>query len=75
MTGLKAATDACRNLRGEMQLSPIPIRDTFVAATSERELTKPHTESYAPYGNLFEVQIIDALPDSLAPVSIVGEIK
>jgi valyl-tRNA synthetase len=77
MTQLKALTDACRNLRGEMQLSPalkVPLLIEADAAQQER-LT-----SYLPYlqslVRLSEAQVVTALPaDSAAPVAIVGEIK
>jgi valyl-tRNA synthetase len=74
MTQLKAMTDACRNLRGEMQLSPalkVPL-----LMEGDRALL----ESFAPYlqalAKLSEVQVLDALPnDSPAPVSVVGNAK
>ncbi len=77
MTQLKAMTDACRNLRGEMQLSPavrVPlIMETAVGADAAQ------LNSFAPYlqalAKLSEVQIVDALPESPAPVSIVGNTK
>jgi len=77
MTGLKAATDACRNLRGEMQLSPAVRVPLLLQPANAAD--KARMESYAPYmaalAKLSEVQIIDVLPDSPAPVSIVGETK
>lgn len=74
MAQLKAMTDACRNLRGEMQLSPalkVPL-----LMEGDRALL----ESFAPYlqalAKLSEVQVLDALPDdSPAPVSVVGNAK
>lgn len=77
MTGLKAATDACRNLRGEMQLSPAVRVPLLMQPANPADKTR--MESYAPYmaalAKLSEVQIVDVLPDSPAPVSIVGETK
>ncbi len=76
MTQLKAMTDACRNLRGEMQLSPaqrVPL--VIEAAAGEQEQLK----SFAPYlqalAKLSDVQVVDTLPESPAPVSIVGTAK
>jgi valyl-tRNA synthetase len=74
MAQLKAMTDACRNLRGEMQLSPalkVPL-----LMEGDRALL----ESFAPYlqalAKLSEVLVLDSLPnDSPAPVSVVGNAK
>jgi valyl-tRNA synthetase len=74
---LKAATDACRNLRGEMQLSPAARVPLLIQAANAAD--KDRLQSFAPYlqalAKLSEVQVIDALPESPAPVSIVGEAK
>jgi len=77
MAELKALTDASRNLRGEMQLSPaqrVPlIMEAADAAQTER------LQAYAPYlqalAKLSEVQVVMQLPASPAPVSIVGTAK
>ncbi|RXZ33695.1 valine--tRNA ligase [Oxalobacteraceae bacterium CAVE-383] len=77
MNQLKALTDACRNLRGEMQLSPalrVPLLIEANAGQQER-LTSflPYLQSLV---KLSEAQVVTALPaDSAAPVAIVGEIK
>ncbi|TCS33512.1 valyl-tRNA synthetase [Paucimonas lemoignei] len=75
MTQLKSLTDACRNLRGEMQLSPAQRVPLIIEATGD----KSAAQGFAPYlqalGKLSEVQIVDSLPQSPAPVSIVGDIK
>ncbi len=77
MTTLKTLTDSCRNLRGEMQLSPAQRVPLLMQATSVEE--KQRLEAYAPYlqalAKLSEVQVLDALPESPAPVSIVGETR
>jgi valyl-tRNA synthetase len=77
MATLKTLTDSCRNLRGEMQLSPavrVPLLMQAVSAGQKLQL-----EAYAPYlqalAKLSEVQVLDALPESPAPVSVVGEIR
>ncbi|MDO8177572.1 MAG: valine--tRNA ligase [Undibacterium sp.] len=77
MHGLKTMTDACRNLRGEMQLSPAVRVPLLLQAANAEDKTR--LQSFAPYlqalAKLSEVQLVDALPDSPAPVSIVGETK
>jgi len=73
MAQLKAMTDACRNLRGEMQLSP--AQKVPLLLEGEQALL----QSFAPYlqalAKLSEVQVLTALPDSPAPVSVVGDAK
>ncbi|QAU35745.1 valine--tRNA ligase [Janthinobacterium sp. 17J80-10] len=75
MAQLKSLTDACRNLRGEMQLSPA-LRVPLIIETSGDQA---QAQAFAPYlqalAKLSEVQVVDSLPQSPAPVSIVGEIK
>jgi valyl-tRNA synthetase len=74
MAQLKAMTDACRNLRGEMQLSPAQRVPLFIEAGD-----KAQAESFVRYlqalAKLSEVQIVDSLPESPAPVSVVGTVK
>jgi len=70
---LKSLVSACRSLRGEMSISPaqkVPLigaGDTSALGT------------FAPYlaalGKLSEVTVADALPDSDAPVQIVGDFR
>jgi valyl-tRNA synthetase len=74
MLQLKAMTDACRNLRGEMQLSP--AQKVPLLLEGDQALL----ESFAPYlqalAKLSEVQVLATLPnDSPAPVSVVGNAK
>jgi valyl-tRNA synthetase len=74
MTQLKALTDACRNLRGEMQLSPA-LRVPLVVETASPE----SVESFLPYlqtlVKLNDTQVVPQLPASPAPVAIVGDLK
>ncbi len=74
MTQLKSLTDACRNLRGEMQLSPALRVPLFIASTADRQET---LQSFVPYlqalAKLSEVQVVETLPESPAPVSIVSD--
>ncbi|GAB3426457.1 valine--tRNA ligase [Massilia solisilvae] len=77
MAQLKALTDATRNLRGEMQLAP-SLRVPLIVEPGNVD-DKARMEGFAPYvqslGKLSEVQIVDALPESPAAVSIVGTTK
>lgn len=76
MTQLKALTNACRNLRGEMLLSPATRVPLLLEANNNN---KALLRSYAPYlqtlAKLSDVQVVEALPESPAPVSIVDSIK
>jgi valyl-tRNA synthetase len=75
MAQLKAMTDACRNLRGEMQLSPAQRVPLFMETAGD----KAELQKFAPYlqalAKLSEVQTVDTLPPSPAPVAIVGDVK
>ena len=77
MHALKAMTDACRNLRGEMQLSPALRVPLLLQAANAED--KVRLQSFAPYlqalAKLSEVDVVDSLPESPAPVSIIGESK
>jgi len=77
MAQLKAMTDACRNLRGEMQLSPalrVPLLLQADDAAARVQL-----QSLAPYlqtlAKLSGVEVVEALPESPAPLSVIGEVK
>jgi valyl-tRNA synthetase len=74
MAQLKALTDACRNLRGEMQLSPAQRVPLLMEGANAQE--QAQLQSFAPYlqalAKLSEVQVLEALPQSPAPVSVVG---
>ncbi len=71
MTALKSLTDACRNLRGEMQLSPA-LKVPLIIEGNDQALLM----SFVPYlqalAKLSEVQVVETLPASPAPVSVVG---
>jgi valyl-tRNA synthetase len=74
MAELKSLTDACRNLRGEMQLSPALKVPLFIEGADHGRL-----QSFAPYlqalAKLSEVQVVDTLPESPAPVSVAGSTR
>jgi len=76
---LKALVDACRNLRGEMQVSPAQRLPLFALAESTTEAT--FLRQWAPVlqalAKLSEVKVFDAEPDWInaaqaAPVAVVG---
>ncbi len=71
MATLKALINACRNLRGEMNLSPAQKVPLIVEGDAER------VGVYTPYMQLLarvsEVQAVATLPDSDAPVAIEGD--
>jgi valyl-tRNA synthetase len=77
MTQLKSMTDATRNLRGEMQLSPASRVPLIMEAADAGD--KAQLQSFAPYlqalAKLSDVQVLDKLPESPAPVSVVGTAK
>jgi valyl-tRNA synthetase len=77
MAQLKSLTDACRNLRGEMQLSPA-VRVPLVIEAANAD-DKTCLQSFAGYlqalAKLSEVQVVNTLPESPAPVSVVGDAK
>lgn len=70
---LKQAVEACRSLRGEMEVSPAQ-RVPLVAEGSRVDL-----EAIAPYlkalAKLSEVGVVDALPEADAPVAVVGDFR
>ena len=71
---LKDLAYACRNLRGEMNLSP--AQKVPLIASGDAALL----ESYAPYlkalGKLSDIQIVNALPEEAnAPTAVVGETR
>ncbi len=74
---LKAMVNACRSLRGEMNLSPAQKVPLIGCGTTSAETAR--LASYAPYlaamARLTEVSAVSALPDSDAPVQIVGNFR
>jgi valyl-tRNA synthetase len=69
---LKALTDACRNLRGEMGLAPGERVPLHAAAGSEFQAFSPYLKALA---RLSEVLVAPALPDVEAPVAVVGDTR
>ncbi|MEA5098653.1 MAG: valine--tRNA ligase [Burkholderiaceae bacterium] len=74
MAQFKAMTDACRALRGEMNLSPA-LKVPLIVESPDAERASTFAASLEALARLSEVQIVDKLPSSPAPVSIVGDAK
>jgi len=77
MTEVKSLIDATRTLREDMKL---PAKQAVPLIIEPQDATeKARMQAFAPYiqslGKLSEVQIVDALPDSPAAVSVVGTTK
>ncbi len=82
ITRLKTLVDACRNLRGEMNVSPATRMPLFALATNAEELA--FIQSVAPVlqalAKLNEVKIFEneaewASAAQAAPVAVVGELR
>jgi len=73
VTLLKTAVDACRSLRGEMNVSPATKLPLIAAGDAEQ------LAHYAPYlkalAKLADVEIVSELPDADAPVALAGDFK
>ena len=70
---LKSAVDACRSLRGEMQLSPAEKVPLIAAGDAETlQLYAPYLQSLA---KLASVDIVKELPEADAPVMLAGDFK
>ena len=70
---LKQITNACRTLRSEMNLGPqqkVPL-----IAEGDRATLTGFSPYLSPLARLSEIEIVDALPQTDAPVSIVGDYK
>ena len=70
---LKRLTDACRNLRGQMNLPPgqrIPL--LAVGDSARLNLLFPYMRALA---RLSETAVVDALPDAEAPTAVVGDTR
>ncbi len=71
---LKALAYACRNLRGEMNVSPAQRMPLLVAGGGAE--IADFAAILQALGKLTEVQIVDEMPaDAMAPVAVVGETR
>ncbi|MDR1855292.1 MAG: valine--tRNA ligase [Azoarcus sp.] len=72
---LKALVSACRNLRGEMNVSPAQ-RLPLLAAGGDKATLAEFVPYLAALAKLSAVEIVADIPtDALAPVAVVGETK
>ncbi|HYK14567.1 MAG TPA: valine--tRNA ligase, partial [Burkholderiales bacterium] len=75
ITTLKILIDACHSLRGEMRLSPAEK----VAAVIDGDFASVGVGALTPYlkvlAKLSDVTLVDALPNSPAPVVIVDKLR
>jgi valyl-tRNA synthetase len=70
---LKELVNACRNLRGEMDVPPgqrVPLY-----AEGDRAALAPHFPYLQFLARLSEAKVVDALPDADAPVQVVGSAR
>ncbi len=75
--GLKGLVSACRNLRGEMNLSPATKVPLIVAANSADQATLAEAAPVLKaLAKLADVRFVETLPaDALAPVAVLGNIQ
>ena len=73
---LKDITNATRNLRSEMQLSPAEKVPAFITADSTNSSNGGHLQAFMPYlqalARLSEIAYVTALPDADAAVAVAG---
>jgi valyl-tRNA synthetase len=70
---LKESVDACRRLRGEMNISPaIKVPLIAVGDAVQLQAYAPHLKALA---KLAEVEIVAELPEADAPVALAGDFK
>ncbi len=74
---LKGLISACRNLRGEMSLSPATKVPLIIAASREEQaLLAEAAPILQGLAKLSEVRFLETLPtDALAPVAVVGNVQ
>jgi valyl-tRNA synthetase len=77
VAAMKDVVDACRALRGEMNLSPAQKVPLFAAApdAQERDRLARFAPYLAPLARLSEVKLLPELPATDAPVQVVGETR
>jgi valyl-tRNA synthetase len=70
---LKALVDACRNLRGEMNVDPKQRLPLY--ATGDPARLAAFFPYLAALARLSETRVVEALPDTEAPVQVVGDTR
>jgi valyl-tRNA synthetase len=73
MAVLKEVVTACRELRGEMKLSPA-VRVPLIA-TGDAAMLAEFTPFLLPLAKLSEVKMVPELPATDAPVAIAGDFR
>jgi valyl-tRNA synthetase len=68
---LKDLTNACRNLRGEMDVEPKQRLPLY--ATGDRARLTAFFPYMTALARLSEAKVVDALPDTESPVQVVGD--
>ena len=75
VANLKSLVEACRSLRGEMNLSPA-VRVAALVDGDAASIGLPTMDDYLKaLAKLSEVSIVSTLPRSPAPVSVVGPVR
>jgi valyl-tRNA synthetase len=72
---LKDLVEACRSLRGEMNLSPATRVAALVDGDAARMGVAALSEYLKALARLSEVRIVDALPPSPSPISVVDSVR
>ncbi|MCL2590896.1 MAG: valine--tRNA ligase [Betaproteobacteria bacterium] len=76
MAELKALTHACRNLRGEMNISPAARLPLVIAGATDKAALQIFAPSIKGLAKLSEVEIVDEIDENaLVPVALVGELR
>jgi valyl-tRNA synthetase len=70
---LKDLVNACRNLRGEMNIEPKQRLPLY--ATGDRARLAAFFPYLAALARLSETRVVEALPDTEAPVQVVGDTR
>jgi valyl-tRNA synthetase len=73
VAALKDLTNACRNLRGEMDVEPKQRLPLY--AMGDRARLTAFFPYMAALARLSETTVVDALPDTDAPVQVVGDAR
>jgi valyl-tRNA synthetase len=70
---LKACTDACRNLRGEMNVAPSERIPLYL--TGDPGALGPLLPYLKALARLSEASVVETLPDAEAPVAVVEDVR
>jgi valyl-tRNA synthetase len=70
---LKQAVDACRSLRGEMNVSP--AQKVPLVAAGNAEALRMYASYFKALAKLSDVEIVAELPEADAPVALAGDFR